>query len=102
MAESHDLDETIFGQPPAPFDHVIEHHRDLRNRTADVDEAEEEKIKKHFAPRRHLMICVGIGLLVCRRHVLFIAAAKTRRARRSIQSRVAKSLGQTNLAWPSL
>jgi hypothetical protein len=35
---------------------VIEHHRDLRHWPADVDEAEEQKIEKYFAPRRHLMV----------------------------------------------
>ena len=31
---------------------MIEHHRNLRHRATDVDEAKEEKIEKHFAPRR--------------------------------------------------
>jgi hypothetical protein len=50
VTESHDLDEAIFGQPMALFHHVIEHHCDLRDRPPDVDEAEKEKIEKHFAP----------------------------------------------------
>jgi hypothetical protein len=66
VAESHDLDETILGQPPALLDHVIEHHRDLRDRPANVDETQKEKVEKHFAPRRHLMVCVGIVLPICR------------------------------------
>jgi hypothetical protein len=48
----------------ALFHHVIKHHRDLRDWSADVDEAEKQKIEKHFAPRRHLMVCVGIVLLI--------------------------------------
>jgi hypothetical protein len=66
VTEGHNLDKTILGQPPALFHHVIEHHRDLRDRPADVDETEKKKIEKHFAPRRHLMVCVGIVLLICR------------------------------------
>jgi hypothetical protein len=44
MAESHDFDEAIFGEPLALLHHVIEHHRDLRHRPADVNEAKEKKI----------------------------------------------------------
>jgi hypothetical protein len=50
VAESHDFDEAIFGEPSALLHHVIEHHRDLRYGPADVDETKEEKIEKHFAP----------------------------------------------------
>ena len=64
MAESHDFDEAIFGEPSALFHHVIEHHRDLRHRAADVDEAKEEKIQKHFAPRRHLIARGCVVLIV--------------------------------------
>jgi hypothetical protein len=56
VTEGHDFDEAIFGEPPALLHHVIEHHRDLRYRSADVDEAKEEKIQKHFAPGRHLIV----------------------------------------------
>ena len=66
VAEGHDLDEAILGEPPALFHHVIEHHGDLRHWTADIDETEKEKIKKHFAPRRHLMIRGTIVLLSMR------------------------------------
>ena len=62
MTESHDLDESIFGEPSALFHHVVEHHGDLRHRPADVDEAKEEKIKKHFPPRRHSIAGLG-GIL---------------------------------------
>jgi hypothetical protein len=34
----------------ALFDHVIEHHRDLRDRAADINETEKEKVEKHLAP----------------------------------------------------
>ncbi len=71
MAESHDLDEPVFGQPLALFHHVIKHHRDLRDWSADIDEAEEQKVEKHFAPRRHLMVCVGITLLTYRYNFRF-------------------------------
>ena len=71
MAESHDLDEAILGQPMALFDHVIEHHRDLRDRSADIDEAEKEKIEKHFPPRGHLIVRVGITLLISRYYFRF-------------------------------
>ena len=63
MAERHDLDEAILGQPPPLFYHVIEHHGDLRHGAADVNETEKEEIKKHFAPRRHLMIRVATRFL---------------------------------------
>src|SRR4029077_2137473 len=46
MTKSHDLDESIFGKPTALFHHVMEQHRDLRPRPADVDEAEKQKIQK--------------------------------------------------------
>ena len=67
MAESHDFDEPIFGEPSALLHHVIAHNRDLRHRSADVDEAKEEEIQKHFAPRRHSIgglrgILTGHGL----------------------------------------
>ena len=48
----------------ALFYHVIEHHCDLRDRPADVNETEKEKIEKYLAPRRHLMICVGLVLTI--------------------------------------
>jgi hypothetical protein len=64
MTESHDLDEPILGQPSSLFDHVIEHHRDLRDGAADVNETEKEKVKKHFVPRRHLVVRVGLVLLI--------------------------------------
>ena len=64
MAESHDFDEAIFGEPAALLHHVIEHHRDLRHRPADVDEAKEEEIEKHFAPRRHLIAWGRVVLIV--------------------------------------
>jgi hypothetical protein len=64
MAESHDLDEAIFGEPSALFDHVIEHHRDLRHWSSDVDEAKEKKIEKHFAPRRHSITRGRVVLIV--------------------------------------
>ena len=64
MAESHDFDEAIFGEPSALLHHVIEHHRDLRHRAADVDEAKEEKIEKHFAPRRHSIVWGRVVLIV--------------------------------------
>jgi hypothetical protein len=40
MTESHDLDEAILEEPSALLDHVIEHHRDLRHRSADIHEAQ--------------------------------------------------------------
>src|SRR4029453_19563922 len=50
MAESHDLDEPVFGQPMALFHHMIEHHRDLRHRPADIAETEKEKKKNTSRP----------------------------------------------------
>jgi hypothetical protein len=64
VAESHDFDEAIFGEPSALLHHVIEHHRDLRYRPADVDEAKEEKIQEHFAPRRHSIAWGCVVLIV--------------------------------------
>ena len=54
----------------ALFYHVIEHHCDLRDRPADVNETEKEKIEKYLAPRRHLIVCRGIVslLISCHRH----------------------------------
>jgi len=71
VAERHDFDEAIFGEPSALLHHVIEHHRDLRHRAADVHEAKEEKIEKHFAPRRHPVLCVAIVRLICCYHFRF-------------------------------
>ena len=45
--------KAILGQPSAFLDHVIEHHRDLRDRPADVHEPQKKEVKKDFAPRRH-------------------------------------------------
>src|SRR5262249_36991765 len=53
VTESHDFDESVFRQPMTLLDHVIEHHRDLRDRATDVHETEKEEIQKDFAPRRH-------------------------------------------------
>src|SRR5213592_2796942 len=70
----------------ALFHHVAEHHRDLRDRTADVDETEKEKIEKHFAPRRHLTVCVGLVLLIVahRRCRNSYSASKHSKPRRKI------------------
>ena len=59
MTKSHDPDKAIVCKPLAPFDHVIEHHRDLRNGTTDVHKAEKQKVEKDLAPRRHLEIVTG-------------------------------------------
>lgn len=50
MAERLDLDEAIFRQPPAPLNHVIEHHRDLREWSTDTHKPEEQEIQKGFTP----------------------------------------------------
>jgi hypothetical protein len=63
MAEGHDFDEAIFGQPTALFHHVIEHHCDLSDRSADVHKAEKEEVEKNLAPGWHLMIRRQIALL---------------------------------------
>lgn len=57
MAEAHNLDEAVFREPAAPLDHVIKHHRDLRDGSADVDKAEQQKVEKDFAPRKRAFIC---------------------------------------------
>src|SRR5262249_15699735 len=62
VAEGHDLHESIPRKPATLLDHVIEHHRDLRDRAAHVDEAENQKIQKYLAPRRQLMIWVVVRL----------------------------------------
>jgi len=80
MAKSHDFDEAILGQPPALFHHVIKHHRDLRDRPTDVDETEKQKIEKHLAPRRHLVIGVEIVLLICRFHFGFMTHRRCKKA----------------------
>ena len=64
MTESHDLDKAIFGEPLTLFDHVIEHHRDLRYGPADVDETEEKKIEKYLTPRRYVVAPVALLDLV--------------------------------------
>jgi hypothetical protein len=43
---------------------VIEHHRDLRHRPADIDEAKKEKVQKHFAPRRYSIAWGRVVLIV--------------------------------------
>jgi hypothetical protein len=35
---------------------VIEHHRDLRDGSADIYKAKEQKVEKHVTPGRHLML----------------------------------------------
>jgi len=40
----------IFTKRFPPLDHVVIHHRDLRNRSTNIDEAEKKKVQKHFAP----------------------------------------------------
>src|SRR6266581_2315353 len=51
MAECHDFREAVFGEPTLLLDHVIEHHRNLRDRTSYVDEAQEQKVQI-YPPRR--------------------------------------------------
>ena len=46
--------EALLRQPASSFNHVIEHHGYLGNGSADVDEAQHEKVKKHLAPCRHI------------------------------------------------
>ena len=62
MTKGHDPDEPVFREPSALLDHVIEHHRDLRDRPPDIDETEEEKIEKYFAPRWYLIAPLCITL----------------------------------------
>jgi len=51
LAESHDFDEAIFGEPSG-FSPLIESIGDLPPRAADVDDPR-KKTYKTFAPRRH-------------------------------------------------
>ena len=55
MAERHNAYEALVRQPASSFNHVIEHHGYLGNRSANVDEAQHQKVEKHLSPRRHIL-----------------------------------------------
>src|SRR5215213_7093300 len=56
MGETHDLDKAIFRQPMTALDHLVIHHRNLGNRSTNVDETQKEKIQKYLPRGRHLFI----------------------------------------------
>jgi len=59
MGEAHDLDEAILGHPVTALDHLIEHHGDLRHRTTNINEAQQEKVAKHLAGAGHDLVGVS-------------------------------------------
>ena len=75
MAERHDAYEAFLRQPASSFNHVIEHHGYLGDRSANVDEAQHEKVKKDLAPCRHIFVGRAGLLKIVFFHVIACNAA---------------------------